>query len=242
MQHATVSLLAVGVQGRRVTARAKSACFGAPPTFRVLPRITTFFKELMSRTAASPEQTQYEIALVERIARRDETALSELYDRFAGLLLALSRRVVGDQEEAEDVVQDVFVQVWNQAGRYDPARASVSTWLSLIVRSRSIDRLRSRKVKERTAQAAHEENPQMDESPRGEPNVLGDERRARLVAELDALPKEQREVLHLAFFEGMTQSEISDARGIPLGTVKTRTLLAMKKMRMALADDIHELL
>lgn len=196
----------------------------------------------MNRSSAKPEQTRYDIALVERIARRDESALSELHDRFAGLLLSLSRRVLGDHEEAEDVVQDVFVQVWKQAGRYDSSRASVSTWLSLIVRSRSIDRLRSRQVKDRTAKSAHEENPQLDESPAGEPNVLGDERRTRLQAELEALPKEQHEVLHLAFFEGMTQSEISESRGIPLGTVKTRTLLAMKKMRAALAEEIHELL
>ncbi len=196
----------------------------------------------MSRTSAKPEQTRHDIDLVKRIAQRDETALSELYDRFSGLLQALSRRILGDHEEAEDVVQDVYVQVWNQAGRYDASRASVSTWLSLIVRSRSIDRLRSRAVKDRTAKAAHEENPVTDASPTGEPNVLGDERRARLQAELQALPKEQREVLHLAFFEGMTQSEISESHGIPLGTVKTRTLLAMKKMRAALADEIHELL
>lgn len=196
----------------------------------------------MNRASAKPEQAIYDIALVERIAHRDEVALGELYDRFSGLLLSLSRRVLGSQEEAEDVVQDVFVQVWKQAGRYDSSRASVSTWLSLIVRSRSIDRLRSRQVKDRTAKAAHEENPQSDESPRGEPNVLGDERRTRLEAELRELPKEQHEVLHLAFFEGMTQSEISESRGIPLGTVKTRTLLAMKKMRVALVDEVHELL
>ncbi len=196
----------------------------------------------MSRTSANPEQARHDVMLMERVALGDEFALSQLYDRFAGLLLSLSRRILGDQEEAEDVVQDVFVQVWNQAKRYDSARAAVSTWLSLIVRSRSIDRLRSLQVKDRTAKAAHEENSEFDASPVGDTNVLEDERRVRLNRELEALPAEQRQVLELAFFEGMTQSEISETHDIPLGTVKTRTLLAMKKLRMALSEDKEDLL
>ena len=196
----------------------------------------------MTRSSAQPEQARREADLVERIAQGDETALGELHDRYAGLLLALARRVLGDAEEAEDVVQDVFVQIWNQARRYDSSRASVSTWLSLIVRSRSIDRLRSRQVKERTAKAAHEEKSEIDTSPDGDSNVLEDERRQRIRHELGALPEEQRQVLEYAFFQGLTQSEISEQHGIPLGTVKTRTLLAMKKMRAALAADISDLL
>lgn len=196
----------------------------------------------MSRSPANPEQARREVRLVERIAQGDEGALGELHDRYAGLLLALARRVLSSAEEAEDVVQDVFVQIWNQARRYDASRASVSTWLSLIVRSRSIDRLRSRQVKERTAKAAHEENSEVDTSPDGDSNVLEDERSQRIRRELAELPEEQKQVLEYAFFQGLTQSEIAETYGIPLGTVKTRTLLAMKKMRAALADDISDLL
>ncbi|MEM6795602.1 MAG: sigma-70 family RNA polymerase sigma factor [Acidobacteriota bacterium] len=177
-----------------------------------------------------------------RIAGGDQYALSQLYDRFSGMLLALARRVLHDTTEAEDILQEVFVQVWNQAGRYDRSRSSVSTWLVLITRSRSIDRLRSRQVKERTVSALQQETPRLHTSPEGGRNVLHDQRRERLREELAHLPPEQRQVLELAFFSGMTQSEIANSTGIPLGTVKTRTLLAMKKMRKALHEEVGDLL
>lgn len=198
--------------------------------------------EARRRAAARDAKLVARIAAHEADAEDASDALSELYDRFAGLLLAVSRRILGSQEEAEDVLQEVFVQVWNQAARYESSRSSVSTWLSLIARSRSIDRLRSRQVQERTAQSAHEENPLEDASPEGVGNVLHEERRKRLLAVLAELPEEQRGVLELAFFQGMTQSEISAATDTPLGTVKTRTLLAMRKLRKALEADVRDLL
>ncbi|MEM7352748.1 MAG: sigma-70 family RNA polymerase sigma factor [Acidobacteriota bacterium] len=180
--------------------------------------------------------------LVERVAGGDEGALSELFVRYSGLLLALSRRIVNDTSDAEEILQEVFLQVWNQAGRYDRARSSVSTWLVLITRSRSIDRLRSRQVKERTLTALKQEKSDVHTSPKGMGSVLLDQRRQRLRREMKELPVEQRQVLDLAFFRGMTQSEIAGSTGIPLGTVKTRTLLAMKKLRRALEAEISELL
>ena len=180
--------------------------------------------------------------LVRRIAGRDEAALGELYDRYSGLLLALSRRILIDASDAEEVLQEVFLQVWNQAERYDRARSSVSTWLVLIARSRSIDRLRSRQVKDRTLRSLKQENPDPHTSPTGAGSVLLSQRRQRLRREMQELPAEQRQVLELAFFKGMTQSEIAQDTGIPLGTVKTRTLLAMKKLRQALRTEIEELL
>ena len=180
--------------------------------------------------------------LVRRIAGRDEAALGELYDRFSGLLLALSRRILMDSSDAEEILQEVFLQVWNQAERYDPSRSSVSTWLVLITRSRSIDRLRSRQVKDRTLQSLKQEKPHPHTSPEGVGAVLLDQRRQRLRREMQELPAEQRQVLELAFFRGMTQSEMAQATGIPLGTVKTRTLLAMRKLRRALRAEIRELL
>ncbi len=180
--------------------------------------------------------------LVARVARQDQSALAELYDRFSGLLLALSRRILNDDAEAEEILQEVFLQVWNQAGRYERSRSSVSTWLVLITRSRSIDRLRSRKVKDRTLQNLKQENPSQHTSPTGPGSVLLGQRRKRLRHEMGELPREQRQVLELAFFRGMTQSEIAADTGIPLGTVKTRTLLAMKKLRNALQNEIREFL
>ncbi|MCP3956350.1 MAG: sigma-70 family RNA polymerase sigma factor [bacterium] len=180
--------------------------------------------------------------LLRRIADHDQSALAELYDRYSGLLLALSRRVVGDSSDAEEILQEVFLQVWNQAGRYDGSRSSVSTWLVLITRSRSIDRLRSRQVKDRTLTALKQEKRDEHTSPVGVGSVLLDQRRQRLRRVMQALPTEQRQVLELAFFRGMTQSEIAGSTGIPLGTVKTRTLLAMKKLRRSLQPEIRELL
>jgi RNA polymerase sigma-70 factor (ECF subfamily) len=180
--------------------------------------------------------------LVRAIVDRDADAVAELFDRYSGMLGALSRRILSDPADVEEILQETFLQVWNQAGRYDAKRSSVSTWLVLIARSRSIDRLRSRQVKLRTATAARQENPDTHTSPKGVGNVLMQERRRRLQEEMAKLPAEQRQVLELAFYGGMTQSEIAEQTRIPLGTVKTRTLLAMKKLRQALRAEIGELL
>lgn len=191
-------------------------------------------------TASSPAVEDAD--LVRRVAERDADALATLYDRYSATLLGLARRVLRDTEEAEDVLQEVFVQVWRQAMRYDGRRSSVSTWLVLIARSRAIDRLRTRQVKERTAEASRQEDPSSHTSPEGIGAVLSDERRKRLASALGDLPEEQRQVIELAFFGGLTQTEIAERVSIPLGTVKTRTLLAMKKLRAALQEEIDELL
>ena len=181
-------------------------------------------------------------ALVAAVAGGDETALSLLYDRFSGMLTGLAHRILGDASDAEEILQEAFIQVWKQARRYDSKRSSVSTWLVLITRSRAIDRLRSRKVKDRTLQAVQQEKKGTHTSPQGVGDVLREERGRRLNREMALLPPEQREVLEMAFFRGMTQSEIAETTGIPLGTVKTRSLLAMRKLRTALSDEIEELL
>jgi len=183
-----------------------------------------------------------EAAWVRRIGDGDADALALLHSRYSGLLTALANRVLNNIADAEEVLQEAFVQVWNQAARYDTRRSSVSTWLVLITRSRSIDRLRSRKVGERTLDTVRSQKNASHTSSRGVSDVLSGERRARLDEAMRTLPPEQHEVLDMAFYQGLTQREISEATGIPLGTVKTRTLLAMKKMRTALGPEIGELL
>lgn len=195
---------------------------------------------------AEPEKRRsssaIDAALIARISSRDDAALGELYDRYASMLLALARRVLGRQSDAEEVLQEVFLQVWNQAPRYDTRRSAVSTWLVLITRSRAIDRLRSRQVLDRTLGTVQQENRDLNTSPEGIRSVLWEQRRRRLDQALEELPAEQRQVLELAFYRGMTQSEIADGTGMPLGTVKTRTLLAMKKLRRSLKEEIQDLL
>lgn len=181
-------------------------------------------------------------ALVRAIAGGDPQAVAELHDRYAPMLLGLARKVVKDRDDAEEVVQEAFVHVWNRAGTYDASRSSVATWLVLIARSRAIDRVRSRNVVERTHATVRTETRADHASAEGAARVLHGERRRRVREELASIPDEQRQVLELAFYQGLTQREISEHTGIPLGTVKTRTLLAMKKLRTALRDEIRELL
>ena len=198
----------------------------------------------MPETGSTPSLTaaSADTVLLRQIVERRPEALSDLYDRHAPALLALTRRILTGSADAEEVLQEVFLHVWNNAARYDPGRSSVSTWLVLITRSRAIDRLRSRKVVERVHEAAHQERPGDHASPEGLESVFVRERRQRVKAELDNLPPEQKQVLEMAFYEGLSQSEIAARTEIPLGTVKTRTLLAMKKLRSTLRSEIRELL
>lgn len=183
-----------------------------------------------------------DLGLLRLVAERQPEALAELYNRHASTLLALARRILESVADAEEILQEVFFHVWNQAERYDAGRSSVSTWLVLITRSRAIDRLRTRKVVERTHETAHQEDPVTHTSPEGVEAVLIHERRERVQREIQKLPPEQRQVLDLAFYGGLTQSEIAARTELPLGTVKTRTLLAMKKLRSALRSEIRQLL
>jgi RNA polymerase sigma-70 factor, ECF subfamily len=192
---------------------------------------------------APPLASWSDYALVQAVAEGDGDALGELYDRFSPLLLALGRRILGDAEEAEDIVQETFVHLWRRATRYDPQKSSVSTFLVLVTRSRAIDRLRTRQVVDRTlGQVGLEPSATFDTSGDGVSRVMNLERRKRVQQELATLPEEQRQVLELAFFDGLTQREIAERTRIPLGTVKTRTLLAMRKLRTVLRLEIRELL
>lgn len=195
-----------------------------------------------SPPSPDPLESLNDAALLRQVAERRSEALGSLYNRYASTLLALAARILGGTPEAEEVLQEVFLHVWNHAGRYDPLRSSVSTWLILIARSRAIDRLRTRKVVERTHENAALREPAGHASPEGVESVFIQERRERVRGEMEKLPPEQRQVLELAFYEGLSQSEIAERAGLPLGTVKTRTLLAMKKLRGALRDEIRQLL
>lgn len=170
-------------------------------------------------------------ALLERIAGRDSHALADLYDRFAPVALALAGRILGDRSEAEDVLQVVFTRVWQEAGRYDPAKGSAASWLLSWIRNGAIDRLRRREALRRAtvhsadqSPAAHEDDAALDAS-------ADREKVARAVADL---PPDQRQVIELAYFEGLSQTQIAQKLGEPLGTVKTRMRLGMNKLRQAL--------
>jgi len=166
---------------------------------------------------------------LERCARGDAAGLRLFYDRLAPRALALAIRIVGVAGDAEEVVQEAFLQVWKRAAEYDPARGEPDAWLVTIVRSRAFDRLRSRASAERTAVASAQEPPvQASVSP-----LEDAERRAereRVASALAALPAEQRACLELAYYEGLSHSQIAARTGLPLGTVKTRIKLAVDKL------------
>lgn len=162
-------------------------------------------------------------------ARGQLEAISRIYDRFAGLLMTMAEKILTDRAMAEDLVHDVFLEVWRHAASYDPSRGSVRTWILVRLRSRALDRLRS--AKSRREVGGDEQEPKGGvAAEENEDPMLEPDRKAVRVA-LAELPGEQREVLELAYFHGLTSSEIAERMGSPLGTVKSRTAAALAKLR-----------
>ena len=159
--------------------------------------------------------------LLRRLTGGDAAALGELYDRYAGLVNGLALRILRNTAEAEDVVQEVFVQIWRQAERFDPDRGSPEAWLCAIARTRALDRLRRRvSRREEPGEAA----PGVTAAPRTEEALAV--RKA-----MEGLSPDQRHALELAYYEGLTHTEIAARLGEPLGTVKTRIRSAMIRLR-----------
>lgn len=173
---------------------------------------------------------------MESIARGSADALADLYDRHAGLVFGLARRVVSRPEDAEEVVQDVFAQVWKQAARYSGGRGTVAGWIVMLTRTRAIDRLRARRARP-DEDRGEEPGPALSLASGAadpESDALSGEQAQRVAGALATLPDSQRTLLDLAYFEGLSQSEIAARTGVPLGTVKTRMRAAMGTLRQKL--------
>lgn len=183
-----------------------------------------------------------DLRLLQRIAARDTAALAELYDRHNRLIFGLILRIVRDRGEAEDILQETFVRVWDRAEIYDARIGGPLPWIVRVARNRALDRLRSRKVR------AAVDAPGVDvaaveptadtgiQSP--EAAVLEAERRLRLTDALARLPSSQRQLIEAAFFEGYTHSQLAQRFGLPLGTVKTRIRAGMIAMRQGLVHAV----
>ena len=169
-------------------------------------------------------------ALIARIVQRDQTALAALYDRYAGMLSSVLNRILRDQQAAEEILQDIFFQLWRAPSGFDPARGSLPGWLMVIARNRAISRLR------RHNPAAGEEL--LDTSAVStlhiETAVAQQQLLGRVKGALENLPAEQRAVIELAYFEGMSHSEIARRTGDPLGTVKTRLRSGVETLKRTL--------
>jgi RNA polymerase sigma-70 factor (ECF subfamily) len=186
------------------------------------------YDRMQSAGAPTPDAAA---GLLARIAEGDRDAFGRFYDAFAGLALGLIRRILRDPAASEEVLQEVFWQIWQEAARYDPHRGSPEAWLVMRAKTRAIDRLRAIRRREKTFVAPVDEAvARTPEQPAENPGVVA-ERRGLVQSALDGLPEPQRRVVELAFFEGLTQSEIASRLGEPLGTVKTRARLALERLR-----------
>ena len=168
--------------------------------------------------------------LLHAIARGDEQALAAIYDRYRLILFGLVLRILHDRSEAEDVLQEAFLQVWRRSSDFDESRGRVFTWLVTIARSRALDRLRVIGSRARLADEVVAYSPGEDVGDAAE-DALKSEQGTIVRQALVELPEEQRRALFLAYFEGLTQTEISARLGEPLGTVKTRMRSGLMKLR-----------
>lgn len=178
-------------------------------------------------------------ALLRAVARGDMAAFGALYDRYSPTLYALLLRILGSADDAQEVLQETFVKVWTSATMFDEVRGSEAAWLISIARSRGIDRLRSRRIRvDRENDAGREisiRSAPVDTATGAEQAIRSEERTAVRNALAD-LPEPQRVALELAYFDGLSQSEVAERLGEPLGTIKTRMQLGMKKLRDRLRE------
>ena len=187
----------------------------------------------VARLLPDDRERSADIRRIKDMAAGDASGLSAIYDRHSTAVYSLALRIVREESEAEDVVQEVFAQAWRQADRYDVRRGSVIAWLLIMTRTRAIDRLRTRQA--RPDRQSTPDPAMLEQLP-----AAGEDQASGLVAQedaqrvrqaLEALPLLQRMAIELAFFEGLTQSEIAERLEQPLGTVKTRIRLGLLKMR-----------
>jgi RNA polymerase sigma-70 factor (ECF subfamily) len=173
-----------------------------------------------------------------RLAAGDRSVIGSLYDRHARAVFSLAVRVLGNGADAEEIVQDVFSQVWSQAARFDAARGTFAAWVLMMTRSRAIDRLRARRAGA-AALAADPVGEAADPIPTQEESVIAREDADRVRGALQDLNLSQRTAIELAYYEGLSQSEIAERLQEPLGTVKTRIRSGLLKLRAALQGVGH---
>jgi RNA polymerase sigma-70 factor (ECF subfamily) len=183
----------------------------------------------MSDTHPSPDLP--EATLLTRVARGDSRAFDELYTRWSPMLYGLVCKILEDAREAEDALQDGFLHIWHKAGSYDAHRSSPTTWAYMIFRNKAIDRLRARERRGRGMEKIALEEP-FQAAPMSDPEEGAEvnERRQAVKAAMETIPPDQREALNLAFFSGLTQVEIAEKTGAPLGTVKARIRRGLMKL------------
>ena len=176
------------------------------------------------RAAAADRET------LERVSRGDPAAMEPLYQRFAARAFAICLRILRERHEAEEVLQETFLEIWRRAKEYDPKRGAIEAWVATIARTRAIDHLRTQRTANRVAEQAQPAS--VLSTPPAAPDTAASEGqdKVRVAKALKSLPTGQRHALELAYFEGLSHTEIAERTGDPLGTVKTRVRLGMEKL------------
>lgn len=168
--------------------------------------------------------------LLQRIRRGDEGAMAELYDRFSAVVFSAALRVLSEASQAEDVLQEVFLQLWRNPSAFDANRGSLAAWLAVIARHRAIDHLRRRRPETDFEEVVLSVDPGLDNQ------AVRSEAISRIRGVMESMSDEQRSAVEMAFFEGLTHTEIAEKTGEPLGTIKTRIRSALIAIRKALAS------
>jgi RNA polymerase sigma-70 factor, ECF subfamily len=184
----------------------------------------------MTRWAETPEQT-----IVAALKNGDRSALEALYDRYSGLVYKLALRMLAQPEPAADLTQEIFLELWKRPDRYDAGRGSLGVFLSVMTRSRALNRLRSAKSQQQLIQRFGRVMPDNPKNPNLD-NAALQELSERVRIALNQLPEAQQEVLSLAYYDGLSQSDITEKTGVPLGTVKSRSRQGLLKLRELLKD------
>ena len=181
-----------------------------------------------------------EIALLQRVAQGDRVSFETLYDRFSGVLFSTAYRVLNNQEAAEDVLQDVFIQIWEKAPLYDPALGKPMTWAATLTRNKAIDRLRSTVRRHRLQDDVEREAETFEQfDDRSSFDAVAEGETNQIVRDaIQKLSKDQREAIKLAFFSSLTQMEIAERLNEPLGTIKARIHRGMMRLREVLNPDV----
>ena len=183
-----------------------------------------------------------ELLLLERISNGEEDALSELYDMYSAIIYSLIIKIVKNNEEAEDLMQSLFIKIWERASSFDRTKGNVYSWLTALARNSAIDKIRSKQYKTNRDNLAEIDEAEIfgiKEGLTGIDSAIINERTQYVSKALEEIPVEQRAVIKLAYFEGLTQSEMAEALSIPLGTVKTRMRQALIKLEKILSPFIE---
>lgn len=193
--------------------------------------------DLEANPVNTPLTTTDDVLLLQRIARRDRQAFSQLYDRYSGLLYSTIFRMLNNSEEASDVLQDVFIQIWDRAETYNPALGRPFSWALTMARNKAIDRLRSlRRRYSFIEEVTHEMEEEASRFSTGPDEVFSQEQAAQIRSAVATLPLEQRQAIEMAFLGGLTQHEIASTLNQPLGTIKARIRRGMLRLRDALKE------